>query len=118
LEEETCEVVKPPLFVGDLPLVLVGWTSYVVVVVDCTKFTTSNPLLSIIFRSGSQCVKKLAATLSISVLGTCSSTHVQAENADQTRDCNIGSLYQDHRMKRPVKCVKNFTSVISFQDQN
>ncbi len=70
------------------------------------------------FESGSQCVKNLLATLSISGLGTCSSTHVQAENADQAWDCNIGSLYHDHRMKRPVKCVKNFTSVISFQNQN
>ncbi len=71
-----------------------------------------------ILESGFQCVKNLLATLSISVLGTCSSTHVQAENADQAQDCNIGSLYQDHRMKRPMKCIKNFTSVISFQDQN
>jgi hypothetical protein len=36
------EVVSPPLVVGDLPLALVGQTSYVVVVVECTKFTTSR----------------------------------------------------------------------------
>ncbi len=111
----------PPLVVGVLPLAWVGWTSYVVVVVDCTKFTTSRgsaiPYHEHFWVWIPMC-KELAATLSISVLGTCSSTYVQAENADQAGDCNIGSLYQDHRMKRPVKCVKNFTSVISFQDQN
>lgn len=75
VEGLSLEVVSPPLVVGDLPLALVGQTSYVVVVVECTKFTTSRgsaiPYREHFWVWIPMC-KKLAATLSISVLGTCS----------------------------------------------
>jgi len=46
--EEACpsfEVVSPPLVVGDLPLVVVGQTSYVLVVVEVGDLVESHQLV-------------------------------------------------------------------------